>query len=587
MRRRTSERVMVLVVAAGLPASVLAQGPLGEPFPATLDISEIDGEIGFVIEGVDVGDAFGLSVGALGDFNGDGVDDVIVGAPNASPIGEPRGGKAYLIFGSTTGFPSLLLASSLDGSNGLVLEGVRAAFGGERAGWAVAGAGDINGDGVGDATIGADRATFPGISGFAGKAYVVFGRQDGVFEPRKALIDLDGSDGFVLKGVDDRDNAGRSVSSAGDTNGDGLDDLMVGVPGRGTGQYSGGYYRCCPGAAYVVYGRDVSGGPGFPAERGLEAFPRSEGFAIRGSDVQGDAGFAVSTAGDVNGDGFGDLVLSAPEVDTYYGECYVVFGRPIDRRTTISLGSLNGTNGFRMTAPKTYEFNYIGRSVDSAGDFNGDGIDDVMVSTGGTGALVVFGRTDGFPAEVDLGSLDGTNGVWLRSSGNSDIAAIGDINGDGIDDVAVGYQYAQGTSGFFSGVVYVVYGSRAGFPGTILLGELDGSDGFHIQASVSSLGIGCSVAAAGDINGDGKDDLLIGAVNTGMPTDAGRAIVVYGRSPDCRADLDGDGTLTIFDFLEFGNLFDLMEPRTDFDGDGEFTLLDFLAFQNEFDAGCP
>jgi hypothetical protein len=91
-------------------------------------------------------------------------------------------------------------------------------------------------------------------------------------------------------------------------------------------------------------------------------------------------------------------------------------------------------------------------------------------------------------------------------------------------------------------------------------------------------------APAGDLNGDGRPDLVI-AQSFSSPLEIDRAYVVYGRSL-CTPDLDGNGALTIFDFLEFQNLFDLMDPRADFDGDGDLTIFDFLAFQNAFDAGC-
>ena len=102
----------------------------------------------------------------------------------------------------------------------------------------------------------------------------------------------------------------------------------------------------------------------------------------------------------------------------------------------------------------------------------------------------------------------------------------------------------------------------------------------NIEGAIANDRAGDALAPGGDLDGDGLDDLLIGAPGRREST-----YVLFGRG-GCRADIDGDGELTIFDFLGFQNLFDAGDPLADFDGDGELTIFDFLAFQNAFDAGC-
>ncbi|NRA58132.1 MAG: FG-GAP repeat protein, partial [Phycisphaerales bacterium] len=145
-----------------------------------------------------------------------------------------------------------------------------------------------------------------------------------------------------------------------------------------------------------------------------------------------------------------------------------------------------------------------------------------------------------------------------------------------------------------TGATYVVFGRDAaagGFPAALQLADLNGATGFRLDGVADDDASGWSVAPAGDVNGDGIDDLIVGAnaADPGGRRSAGTAYVVFGRdlSGGCPADLDGDGTLSIFDFLAFQNLFDAGDPIADFDGDGRLTLFDFLAFQNAFDAGCP
>ena len=239
-----------------------------------MEVTALDGTNGFAINGIDAGDYSGKSVDSIGDFNGDGIDDLIIGAFAGDPNGNNDAGESYIIFGTNTGFDASIELSSLDGTNGFVINGVDA---GDRSGVAVSGAGDFNGDGLDDIIIGANGAD-PNGNNDAGESYLVFGSATG-FGASFNLADLDGSNGLVLKGTDSEDFSGF-VSGAGDINGDGLDDIIIGADGadpNGTAS----------GESFVVFGKRNS----------VEPAPTLDSFDIninrfQNSDVPGTFLFA-------------------------------------------------------------------------------------------------------------------------------------------------------------------------------------------------------------------------------------------------------------------------------------------------------
>ena len=212
----------------------------------------------------------GTSVSSAGDVNGDGFDDLIIGASIADPNGMSYAGQSYVVFGSNSGFGASFNLSALNGSNGFAINGI-AAY--DNSGSSVSSAGDVNGDGFDDLIIGASGADPNGIYN-AGQSYVVFGSNSG-FGASFNLSALNGSNGFAINGIASSDHSGSSVSSAGDVNGDGFDDLIIGAR---TADPNGMNYA---GQSYVVFGSNS----GFGASFNLSALNGSNGFAINGIAV--------------------------------------------------------------------------------------------------------------------------------------------------------------------------------------------------------------------------------------------------------------------------------------------------------------
>ena len=178
-----------------------------------LDLSALDGSNGFILKGIDANDLSGFSVSSAGDVNGDGYDDLIIGARYADPNGESSG-ETYVVYGgiSAPGTAGVLALSALNGANGFILNGIDQS---DRSGISVSSAGDVNGDGYDDLIIGASSAD-PNGNSEAGETYLIYG---GASAPGTngvlALSALNGTNGFILNGIDAGDFFGRSVSSAG------------------------------------------------------------------------------------------------------------------------------------------------------------------------------------------------------------------------------------------------------------------------------------------------------------------------------------------------------------------------------------
>jgi outer membrane protein assembly factor BamB len=327
-----------------------------------------------------------------------------------------------------------------------------------------------------------------------------------------------------LTGVDD-DFAGQETRPAGDVNGDGRPDLLVGGNSK----------------AWIVFG-PVSGND-VPL-----AAPSQGGFLIDATAIWGFYGISAAPAGDVNGDGKADVIVGVRAASnnsrTGSGSAFVVFGS--ESPAPVVLPDL-GSRGFRIDGASAGD--QLGMSVDGAGDVNGDGLDDVVVGTEGTGnqrtgrsAYVVFGRNSTATVAVNSATLGDRgfriDGDRLEEPGVA-VAGVGDVNGDRLDDVLIGAPWADNNGRVNSGSAYLVFGHSS--RSTVTLSSLGGG-GLRIDGAGSDY-LGSAVAGAGDVNGDGRPDLLLGAPAAPIgSTTGGTAYVVFGSSATGTLDLSSLGS---------------------------------------------
>ena len=493
-------------VTADAATVVTAKAAIDNFLKGNINIHGLNGSNGFRLSDGTMLDFSDYRVSSAGDFNGDGFDDLMIGADYSDPSGFVSD-TSFIVFGKSSGFGATLDLSSVDGSNGFRLDWLAEEKSSE--GFSISNAGDVNADGFDDLIIGALLSKSD--SRDPGAVHVIFGKAAG-FTAALDLSSLDGSNGFRMNGAVVGEDLIDFVSSAGDFNGDGYDDMIIGSP--------------LANSSYLVFGK----ASGFDAVLDLSNLHSDQGFRLNGVA----SGSSVSTAGDMNGDGFDDLIIDA-------SSSYVVFGKATGFNAPLDLSSLDGSNGFRLDGAT--EGDNTGYSINTAGDVNGDGFDDVIIGAPNAdpngkysgSSYVVFGKASGFNAVLGLSSLNGGNGFRLdgeRAYGGagSSVGSIGDFNGDGFDDVIIGAPSAD-PDGFRVGVNYVVFGKASGFSASLNLSNLHESNGLILKGLQADDRLGHFISDAGDVNGDGFDDLIMGVSEgrlNGSILDPGSSYVVFG-----------------------------------------------------------
>jgi hypothetical protein len=473
----------------------------------------------------------------------------MVSAPGAPYDGRPDG-TVYVVYGTGASAPSFTnLANFNSGSKGFRILGGLIGNSSGFCGFALS-SGDINNDGRTDLVVSAPVATVLGRE-TAGITYVIYGVKGGYTTDLIMADFTSGSAGFRILGKAGT-YAGYSVDASGDFNGDGLPDILLGA--------TVGY------EAYVIYGKD----PIYTVDVDLASFQSGEAGVRYFNPLDTNFfGYSARYAGDVNNDGISDVVVGAvaqncPDTDGngkeefQCGAAYVLYGSSSTPTSDVYTNFTNSSIGFRVLGT---DFNEgLGFFVDSAGDFNGDGIDDIIVTapethytgTVTTYAYIIFGHS-GTPGDIYVNNMTTirSRGVRIAGAFQGDYfgfgtSSVGDINGDGTDDVlfAAPKGSLNGTVG--GGIVYCLYGQPEYAQTEVNLNEgLISEDGFlFVGAGTVDTNLGFSMNKIDDLNNDGQPDIMIGNPNL-LDSDGvslnGEFIVVYGESTSTNSSTNSAG----------------------------------------------
>lgn len=434
------------------------------------------------LSGVNTLDLAGYSVANAGDLNSDGFDDILVGARLEDTGGEDAG-IAYVVYGPVEDMSLSDADVKLTGGSA-----------GDYAGIQVAGNADVDGDGNLDVLVGALKLA--NSSGdVTGGAYVVYGPVEDM-----SLSDAD----VVLLGESDGEEAGRAVAMAGDVDNDGLADILVGArnnSGSGTSA----------GVAYLVFGGTPSGD--------LAA----SSVLLQGA-AQGDAaGYSLGSAGDVDGDGLADILVGAyraDQVELNVGASYVLQGG--GALSGLSTGDALSLSDADAVVYGEAEKDQTGASLSTAGDVDGDGYEDLLL---GSHYYDSEKTEDVGIAYLLLGGLSGT-----VQAADAHASFVGDSSGDAAGRAVASLDFnADGRSDLLIGAKEVDTGATDAGAAYLFLGPVSGAlsmsdaNGAFIS-SIADNQTGTSVSTAGDVNGDGREDFVLG----GASADGGYAYVILG-----------------------------------------------------------